>query len=237
MATGNQKGGGKKAKTRRELAEELGISVSTLWRVLKKSNLEVPSGLIFPNTEEEILRKLKKKWTTIFISDHWLFLVLIELSRCVREFSAWDKNKAFFRLFAGSVPAIWLCYHADVLWYLSCYIAALSFCWIASQLHCNVTTLLRYCVTVLLHYCIIAIIALLTERSWHCASYRRRWRAKKNCSKTGKKAWTHPKDFSFFCKLCAGYALNSIWSFYPCKFQKTPLHLSDFGGYRCILRV
>lgn len=61
MATGNQKGGGKKAKTRRELAEELGISVSTLWRVLKKSNLEVPSGLIFPNTEEEILKKLKKK--------------------------------------------------------------------------------------------------------------------------------------------------------------------------------
>ena len=63
MTESNGKGGkgGKKAMTRRELAEELGVSVSTLWRVLKRSKLDVPPGLIYPSMFEEILKKLKKK--------------------------------------------------------------------------------------------------------------------------------------------------------------------------------
>ncbi len=61
METSNNKGGGRKARTRKELAEELGISVSTLWRVLKKSKLDIPPGLIYPSMVEEILKRLKKK--------------------------------------------------------------------------------------------------------------------------------------------------------------------------------
>lgn len=60
MTSFNEKGG-KKAITRRELAEELGISVSTLWRLLKRNKLDVPPGLIYPSMVEEIFKKIKKK--------------------------------------------------------------------------------------------------------------------------------------------------------------------------------
>jgi transcriptional regulator with XRE-family HTH domain len=37
-----------KAKTRDEVASELGVSRSTLWRKLKEKDLTLPSGLIYP---------------------------------------------------------------------------------------------------------------------------------------------------------------------------------------------
>jgi len=49
-----------KAKTRREIANELGISVATLWRKLKKLGIELPTGLIYPPEQALILSTLGK---------------------------------------------------------------------------------------------------------------------------------------------------------------------------------
>lgn len=43
-----------KAKTRKEIASELGISTTTLWRKLKTKGLDIPSGLIYPNDQIRI---------------------------------------------------------------------------------------------------------------------------------------------------------------------------------------
>lgn len=42
------------AKTRQELADELGISYTTLYRWLKKFEIELPAGLITPHHIEKI---------------------------------------------------------------------------------------------------------------------------------------------------------------------------------------
>lgn len=47
-----------KAKTRQEIADELGISVTTLWRLLKKHSIKLPSGLVYPDKQKEIYRQL-----------------------------------------------------------------------------------------------------------------------------------------------------------------------------------
>ena len=47
-----------KVKTRLEVAEEYGISVRTLTRRLKKCNVHLPNGSIFPNEVEEIYKCL-----------------------------------------------------------------------------------------------------------------------------------------------------------------------------------
>lgn len=47
-----------KAKTRKEVADELGISVATLWRKLKKLGIELPPGLIYPPDQALILATL-----------------------------------------------------------------------------------------------------------------------------------------------------------------------------------
>jgi predicted DNA-binding transcriptional regulator AlpA len=47
----------KKLRTRKELAEELQISVSTLYRYLKQENIEIPkSRLLRPKEYEKIYR-------------------------------------------------------------------------------------------------------------------------------------------------------------------------------------
>ena len=45
-------------KTRQELASELGISYTTLYRWLKKNQIDLPSGLISPQNVQEIYQKL-----------------------------------------------------------------------------------------------------------------------------------------------------------------------------------
>ena len=47
-----------KVKTRLEVAEEYGISVRTLTRRLKKCNVYLPNGNIFPNELEKIYKCL-----------------------------------------------------------------------------------------------------------------------------------------------------------------------------------
>lgn len=42
-------------KTKYQIAAELGISLRTLQRWIKKSDLQVPRGLICPGKQEEIL--------------------------------------------------------------------------------------------------------------------------------------------------------------------------------------
>lgn len=42
-------------KTREEVSNEIGISRTTLWRLLKKHRIDLPSGLIYP--KDEILIK------------------------------------------------------------------------------------------------------------------------------------------------------------------------------------
>ena len=37
-------------KTRQQIANEFGFSYQTLWRKLKKRNIEIPTGLICPNS-------------------------------------------------------------------------------------------------------------------------------------------------------------------------------------------
>lgn len=46
------------AKTRRELAAELGISYTTLYRWLKKKQIDLPAGLVPPQKIVEIYEKL-----------------------------------------------------------------------------------------------------------------------------------------------------------------------------------
>ena len=41
-------------KTKHQIAQDLGISLRTLQRWLKKSNLQVPRGLICPQKQKEI---------------------------------------------------------------------------------------------------------------------------------------------------------------------------------------
>jgi DNA-binding LacI/PurR family transcriptional regulator len=45
--------------TKQQLAKELGVSISTLKRKLKQSEMNVPRGLIPPKTKQDILQKLK----------------------------------------------------------------------------------------------------------------------------------------------------------------------------------
>ena len=42
------------AKTRTQIAQDLGISKTTLWRMLKTAPFTVKRGLIFPGQEEKI---------------------------------------------------------------------------------------------------------------------------------------------------------------------------------------
>ncbi|PSR09713.1 MAG: hypothetical protein DA408_11905 [Bacteroidetes bacterium] len=48
-----------KAKTRKEIAGELGVSTTTLWRKLKTQNVALPSGLIYPPDQIRIYEYLK----------------------------------------------------------------------------------------------------------------------------------------------------------------------------------
>lgn len=50
-----------KPKTRKEIADELGISYTTFWRLIKKLNISLPSGLIYPLKQEEIHKALFKQ--------------------------------------------------------------------------------------------------------------------------------------------------------------------------------
>ena len=45
-------------KTKNQIAQRLGISLRTLQRWIKKSNLEVPRGLVCPKKQQEILLAL-----------------------------------------------------------------------------------------------------------------------------------------------------------------------------------
>jgi hypothetical protein len=45
-------------KTQQQVAGEYGISVNTLKSVLKLKGIELPKGLIFPNTQKDIYSKL-----------------------------------------------------------------------------------------------------------------------------------------------------------------------------------
>jgi len=49
-----------KPKTRKEIANELGISYTTFWRWLKKNEIVLPPGLIYPNMLKKIYAKLEK---------------------------------------------------------------------------------------------------------------------------------------------------------------------------------
>lgn len=42
-------------KTRKEIAQHLGISTTTLWRKLKEGDVQIRSGLIYPEDEKRIL--------------------------------------------------------------------------------------------------------------------------------------------------------------------------------------
>jgi len=55
-------------KTKYQIAQELGISLRTLQRWIKKSDLDVPRGLVCPQKQIEIMEKfgyLKKKMTPV----------------------------------------------------------------------------------------------------------------------------------------------------------------------------
>ena len=43
-----------KVKPRKEIAYELGISLTTFWRHLKKHEINLPPGLVYPNKQKEI---------------------------------------------------------------------------------------------------------------------------------------------------------------------------------------
>jgi abortive infection bacteriophage resistance protein len=47
-----------RAKTRQEIAEEYGIDRKTLYRWLRKLNIDLPKGLIFPNFQDVIYKEL-----------------------------------------------------------------------------------------------------------------------------------------------------------------------------------
>lgn len=44
-------------KTKNQIAQDLGISLRTLQRWIKKSNLKVPRGLVSPNKQAEIMER------------------------------------------------------------------------------------------------------------------------------------------------------------------------------------
>jgi ATP sulfurylase len=48
-------------KTKTELAQKLNMSLRTLQRRLVAADLEIPRGLISPELQKEILKKLNKK--------------------------------------------------------------------------------------------------------------------------------------------------------------------------------
>ncbi|MEO1514738.1 MAG: hypothetical protein AAFV95_06990 [Bacteroidota bacterium] len=50
-----------KPKTRQEFADELNISRTTLYRWLKKNKIDLPSGLIYPEDQNAIMKKLGYK--------------------------------------------------------------------------------------------------------------------------------------------------------------------------------
>lgn len=52
------------AKTRKEMAHELNISVSTLYRRLQQLPFEVPGGLISPALQIQIYEALGYTWKT-----------------------------------------------------------------------------------------------------------------------------------------------------------------------------
>lgn len=41
-------------KNREQIAAEIGVSVSTLWRRMKEHNLKIPKGPVFPKDEEKL---------------------------------------------------------------------------------------------------------------------------------------------------------------------------------------
>ncbi len=45
-------------KNREQIAAEIGVSVTTLWRKLKAYNIKLPKGPVFPRDEAEIKRIL-----------------------------------------------------------------------------------------------------------------------------------------------------------------------------------
>jgi predicted DNA-binding protein (UPF0251 family) len=45
-----------KPKTRRQIAQELEISETTLWRKLKNAKVEIPAGLIFYEHQKKIYK-------------------------------------------------------------------------------------------------------------------------------------------------------------------------------------
>ena len=45
-----------KPKTRRQIAQELEISETTLWRKLKNAKVLIPSGLVFYENQKKIYR-------------------------------------------------------------------------------------------------------------------------------------------------------------------------------------
>ncbi|HMQ49830.1 MAG TPA: helix-turn-helix domain-containing protein [Saprospiraceae bacterium] len=47
-----------KAKTRQQIADELGVSKTTLWRLLKRMEIELPNGLVYPKKQQEIYEKI-----------------------------------------------------------------------------------------------------------------------------------------------------------------------------------
>ena len=46
------------AKTRQQIASELNISRTTLYRVLKRKGMTIPKGLIYKNDQEKIYESL-----------------------------------------------------------------------------------------------------------------------------------------------------------------------------------
>jgi len=50
------------AKTRQQIADELGISRSTLYRKLKEHRMNLPPGLVMPEDQRDIYRVLRAKW-------------------------------------------------------------------------------------------------------------------------------------------------------------------------------
>jgi len=50
-------------KTKHQIAQDLGISLRTLQRWIKKSDLQVPRGLVCPNKQKEIKDTLGYKTT------------------------------------------------------------------------------------------------------------------------------------------------------------------------------
>ncbi|MFT5168334.1 MAG: putative DNA-binding protein (UPF0251 family) [Saprospiraceae bacterium] len=48
-------------KTRKEIAQDLGISYSTFWRLLKKKKINLPRGLVYSNSQENIFNLILKE--------------------------------------------------------------------------------------------------------------------------------------------------------------------------------